>query len=146
MPSCRFTNTYAPKEHVLVYGQTVRPLEGLDFSHGNWKVYVSIDPYDFETISNKITKAMCLKSNDIQLFQKMQEEWEFVYTGGDVATVQSAIYFINNGRIVFQSEIVLDKGYEGLQSSEYGWLRAEEPLLLSEHIKEFKKVWWPFVN
>lgn len=144
LPSCYFPFWSLGGSHDFGKGEVVKPLDSLDFSDGRWEAYVTIHIDDYEFLSPRVRKAMCLRSDDIELFKRMQKEWLFSYGGGDLATVQSSIHFLKDNILVFQSDIVLDDSREGLQSTVYGWLEAEPPLYLSDYIKHFKRVYWPY--
>ena len=75
----------------------------------------------------------------------MKQKWIFTYTEGDVATVESGIYFYCDNKLVLESGIVLDKYREGLQSEKFGWIEPIDPFELSNICKQFKRVYWPIV-
>ena len=126
-------------------GQIVNPLSDFDFGNGKWTVYLEISPSDFRNLNPLVTKATCLKTSDIQLLREMKKNWNFRYSGGDVATVNSTIYFVKNGRLVFESGIVIDKNMEGLQGEEYGWLEPIGKKALSKSASRFNRVYLPVI-
>jgi hypothetical protein len=107
-------------------GQIVKPLQGLDFGKGKWVAYLVIVPADYSDLNPMFKKVSCYRSEDAGLFNRMKNKWNFISTSGDVATVSSALYFVRDGKIEFESGIVLDKNREGLQNGEYGWLEPVE--------------------
>jgi hypothetical protein len=88
-------------------------------------------------------KGQRLKTNDIALLKQMQKEWRFIYTEGDVATVESEIILCHNGKQVFRSGIVLSKARQGLQNRQYGWLEASPNGILTDQCKKFEKIYFP---
>lgn len=124
-------------------GQIVSPLQRFDFEKGKWVAYLVINPADYEDLNPAFKKISCYKSEDAELFNRMKKKWNFIYTSGDVATVSSAIYFVRDGKIEFESGIVIEKKREGLQGSEYGWLEPVEQHVLSNELSRFKRVYWP---
>jgi len=113
-----FTFVYVSNNHDaqnLKYseGDTIQVLEELDFSNGDWTSYLIICREDLENLNGLIPKRMCLKLDDKKLFTEIKNEWNMIFTGGDVATVQSSIIFLQNGKIRFNSGIVLDETSEG---------------------------------
>ncbi len=126
-------------------GDIINPLKSFDFNTGNWAVYLTISRSDFESLPATIRKARCLRTKDMKTLKQMQSEWNFVYTGGDVATVESEIYFFNNDKLVFKSGIVLNKETIGLQNREYGYLEPQDSTLIIKSFKEFKKVYLPII-
>jgi hypothetical protein len=126
-------------------GQIVNPLQRLDFEKGKWAAYLVVNPADRGDLNPAFKKASCYRSDDVELFNRMKKKWDFTYTSGDVATVSSALYFVRDGKIEFESGIVLDKNREGLQNGEYGWLEPVVQQVLSGHLRHFKRVYWPVV-
>lgn len=137
---------YKAREHPgIKKGQIVNPLQQLDFEKGKWAVYLVIASADRGDLNPAFKKASCYWSDDVELFNRMKNTWNFISTSGDVATVSSALYFVRDGKIEFESGIVLDKNREGLQGSEYGWLEPVEQQILSDRLRHFKRVYWPIV-
>lgn len=131
------------KAFELQKGNIINPLKSFDFNTGNWVAYLVISRSDFESLPATIRKARCLKIKDIKALKQLQSEWNFVYTGGDMATIESEIYFFNNGKLVLKSGIVLNKESIGLQNRDYGYLEPKDSTLIIESFKEFKKVYLP---
>ena len=86
-------------------GDTIQLLKRLDFSEGDWEVYLIICHSDFNDLNPELPKRMCLRLNDRETLEKMRAEWRMKYTGGDVATVESSIIFLQNSKIKFHSGI-----------------------------------------
>lgn len=127
----------------MIKAQIVSPLQRLDFGKGKWVAYLVILPEDYGDLNPAFKKISCFKSEDVELFDRMKKNWEFTYTSGDVATVSSAIYFVKDGNIEFESGIVIDKNREGLQGEECGWLEPVEQHVLTDHLRHFKRFYWP---
>lgn len=109
-------------------GDSIRPLERLDFDNGEWTAFISISSTDRSRFSSALPDGRWLKSCDVDLLKQMQREWVFSYSGGDLGTVESFIIIRNEDSVVFHSGIVLEDDFQGLQSKDYGWLRS--PILL----------------
>lgn len=125
-------------------GDTVYLLENCDFDTGDWTAYIVFNRDD----SNRDVRALAFKvyrSDDIQLLKQMKAEWVFDCTGSDIATVQSEILFYQNGELKYRSCIVLDKGFEGFQSPQCGWISSKKEKLLYKYCKQFNPVHWPVV-
>lgn len=133
------------KAFELQKGDIINHLKSFDFNTGNWVAYLVISRSDFESLPATIRKARCLKIKDIKVLKQMQSDWNFVYTGGDMATVESEIYFFNNGKLVLKSGIVLNKETIGLQNRDYGYLEPKDSTLIIKSFKEFKKVYLPII-
>jgi hypothetical protein len=124
-------------------GDTVNVFEKLDFDKGKWCAYLVLSRSDFPDLNKLIPRRNCFKLEDINLMKQMKKEWRFIYTGGDLATVESFIIFYNDGKAVFESGIVLDQDLEGLQSSSFGWSEPVSKNLLTKYCMKFKNVYWP---
>ena len=126
-------------------GTKVNPLKNLDFNEGEWVVYVNFDSYDLAGLPPSIPKVIGLKSTDKSLMKHIQNTWRFTYTGGDMATITSAIYFVRDGNLVYESGIDINPAIEGLQGSQYGWIEPDDRKALSNYVKTFERVYWPIV-
>lgn len=136
----------APSQrYKLEKGDIFNPLKNYDFGKGRWTAYLIISRTDFSDLPPALKKGRYLKTTDIELLRQIRDVWKFVYTGGDVGTVESVIYFINDDKIVFQSGIVVDKERVGLQDKTYGWLEASDGLAIVECLQRFKKIDFPIV-
>jgi len=126
-------------------GDTVNVLDSLDFSNGVWCSYLIISRSDFGSLDERIPKKECLKLDDIKILKKIQNNWQAIYSGGDIATVQSSIIFLQNGNIKFESGIILDKNLGGLQSKYFGFIEFINEDILLEYFKKYKPVYWPIL-
>lgn len=75
----------------------------------------------------------------------MKENLVFVYTGADVATVENKIIICKNGKLIFESGIILDENQQGLQHMEFGFVQPTPPQKLLDYCKEFERVYQPIV-
>lgn len=117
-----------------------------DFSKGNWSAYLVVAPEDFDDLHPFIPKRVCLKTNDRSVLQQMQKSWIFKGNkDGDMATVNSTFYLVNNGMIVFETGIVLDKNNQGLQNGAFGWMKPVDGRAMLNVCSSFKQVYWPVV-
>jgi hypothetical protein len=77
---------------------------------------------------------------DTALLKEMQRSWVFIYTAGDVATVESRLMLYKDGKIMFSTGIVLDEQGQGLQSPDFGWLEPLKEVRLSRQCSRFRRV------
>jgi len=134
-----------PKAKQYTKNDVIPVLEGLDFNNGKWSAYLIFSILDLKELEGVVPKRNCLKLADIQILMKMKNDWNMVFTGGDMATVESFIVFTKNGKVVFRSEIVVNKHTEGLQSPAFGWIEPVKPGIIIRYCKEFKPVYSPIV-
>ncbi len=99
----------------------VNLFESFDFEDGKWDVYLVIGQEDKKSALLNKKRANCLHSTDDELFATIKSDWRFKLTEGDISTVESRVYLIKDGVLMFESGIVLDKNIEGLQNRQYGW-------------------------
>lgn len=125
-------------------GDTINPLENLDFKNGNWKAYLIINESDKKEIIDNFKSGGCFQTNEITILENLKKNLSVKFTGGDMTTVESRLILMKNGKIIFDMGIVLDKNKEGLQSTNYGWLEGNEKVLSSQ-LKLFRKVHKPFI-
>nr|WP_294940648.1 hypothetical protein [uncultured Mucilaginibacter sp.] len=129
----------------LKAGQQLNPFAGFDFTKDDWQAYIVISPSDLSDLHPSIPHHACLKTVDREVLIRMQKEWNFKATGGDMATVQSIFYLVKDDKVIFESGIVLDKQRQGLQSQEYGWMEPVSAAGIINTCKQFKTVYWPIV-
>jgi hypothetical protein len=134
-----------PKAKQYAKNEVIPVLEELNFNDGKWDAYLSFSRLDLKELEGIIPKRTCLKLSDIRILMKMKKDWNMVFTGGDIATAESCIFFTKNGEVVFRSEIVVNKYSEGLQSPAFGWIEPVKPGIIMQYCKEFNPVYWPIV-
>ncbi len=126
-------------------GEIIRPLEQLDFNQGTWSAYITLSYGDYQNIKSKVSRN-CLRLTNIETLNQMREEWEMVYTDGDLATVSSQIVFLKDNKIVLIQGIILPKnGQDGLQSSAYGFLEPQHDDIIWKYVNKFEPVFWPLI-
>lgn len=125
-------------------GDTVRPLSSFDFSKDVWKSVVVVALSDVADLPPSLKSARCVFTEDPNILKKMQENWKFIYAGGDMATVESKFYLYKNATLVFKCGIVLDAEGQGLQSSDFGWLAAKNNEVISA-VMQFNNVKCPII-
>jgi hypothetical protein len=125
----------------LQKGDTIKPFEKFNFDKGSWVAYLFLNN-DNTNLSSEMPKGKCFKTTNINVLKQMQDEWKFLYSGGDVATIESSIILYNNGKKVFESGILIDENSQGLQSRQFGWL---EGLNLIKTCKQFEKIYSPIL-
>src|SRR5688500_568021 len=133
-------------EKKLDYDSAVfNPLNGYKLNEGDWAVYLIIDKNDFEKLTPELKARKVWKASSISVLEDMQVTWNFKHTGGDMATVSSSIVIVHDGKIVFESGVVLDQNLIGLQSKKFGWAEPVEKGKFAASLREFRKVQSPFV-
>lgn len=103
-------------------GDTVTPFHNIDLSL-EISIIVKVSNEDLEEVSSQIPKATFFKTSNKTVIEKVRD-WNFRYTGGDMATVSSSLMIFQNNKQIISCGIVLDKNSVGLQSEEYGWIEA----------------------
>lgn len=117
--------------------------EGIIEKH-NWVIYLVLDKEDRrQNLKLEAHPFWVLKDNNI--IRKISEEWKFICTGGDVATVQSYIYIYMDGDLYFESGIVIDDSFEGLQSEDFGWVISVRENMIYDYIQHFKPIYFPIL-
>ena len=112
--------------------------------HKNYKAYIILIDDDFEDLSPKIKKAKVLISTDQIVIDELLT-CKFKYTDSDVATVDSRIYIYDDGKLLFESGIVLDKNSQGLQNQEMGWVKPINENQFIAVCSKFKRYNFPLL-
>lgn len=120
-------------------GDRISPLKSFDFAQGEWAIYVELSRDDYSELPPGVIHARCLKTTDSKLMQHMAQTWNFTYTGGDMATVGSGIYVVKDGKLLYQSGIVISRDGSGLQSEDYGWLEPVDKAAIPDALRAFQQ-------
>lgn len=123
---------------------TINPLGKFDFSKGKWEMYIVLSSDDRNNLPSSIRKVNCFKTNDKLVLKSLQQNWSFECQGGDMATVDSDLYLIHDGNIVFSSGLMINSSQEGLQSEKFGWIFSKNNLITSNLVK-FNRVYSPII-
>mgnify|MGYP000396746341 CR=1 FL=1 len=126
-----FSKKLKPEPYNFTSGDTIQPLSKYNFSNGRWKSYVIMSSNDIINIPSSLKSARCLVTEDTFILKEMQKKWRFIFAGGDMATIESKLYLYKDRELVFKCGIVLDTANQGLQSSEFGWVKAENEEILN---------------
>lgn len=137
---------YTPSiEKDLTIGDTINPLSQFNFSEGDWKAYIVISGNDYNDLHPEVTKATCLKTTDYKILNEMKANWSFIFKNADLATCTSSFYLFQNGKLMFESGIVLTKETQGLQNRQFGWIKPIERNGMIKALSKFNRVYWPVV-
>lgn len=121
------------------------PLSSFDFGTGAWVAYLALSSDDLAELPDDMSKHRCLKTTDSAVLNQLRDSWGDLKRGGDVATVTSAFMLFRDGKLVFQSGIVLNAHMSGLQSQATGWLEADNVHRFAAPFARFQRVRWPIV-
>lgn len=122
-------------------GDTLRPLESLDFENGHWEMYIKYSLNELYSNDN-LLKGRVFKCTDKKIMIEIKENLSCVYVGADIATADSKFYVYNNGKLIFVSNAVIDENVCGIQSQNYGWVSNKK---LKSSFSNFKLVQMPVV-
>lgn len=126
-------------------GDTIMPLNKFNFDEGDWIAYLFVNNNDNYLLPHELSNYSKFYSSDRMLLKKMQKEWIFNFSDGDMATIESSIIICNNGKKVFESSIALDSRLQGLQNSNYGWIVALDTNMLLNTVKHFRRAIFPII-
>lgn len=128
-------------DEILQKGREINLFESFDFTEGDWKVCVYVhERYD---ISRNIPRGKYLECQDIELIKKFKD-LSFVYTDGDICTLENELIMYKNNKIVFRCKVALDSNEEGFQSHQFGWIESSNHQL-TQIISDFRKPLIPIV-
>ncbi len=131
-------------------GDTIEPLKQYDFTENNYSVYIVIHRNEVEELPafigrKKFSLNKVLWTDELTVLKKIQKEFKFTYTGGDIATCQSMIYVYSDNDLIFQSAIVLEENTFGLQNQHFGWTPVLNSHQIISVLKEFKPYYYPIL-
>lgn len=99
------------------------------------KIYLVLNNDELDDLNIEIPKWNVLKCDDQKVIVNLLNS-ELSYTGADVSTIQSKIYIYSENKLIFESEISLDRNSIGLQNRDLGWVK---PLHDKDFINVFSK-------
>ncbi len=120
---------------------TVRFANVLDTAKGNWEIYIDYS-WDDCYSGTALLPGKVWKCSDPGIVSAVLREARFINSGADMATVGSDFFLLRDGRLVFQSQIVLDSNAVGFQSDIFGWTSNEQ---LKPYFRKFRRVWSPLL-
>jgi hypothetical protein len=132
----------------LKKGDVINPLQKINFTN-NCSICIVISRSDLNELPNSITRKKynlnkVLHTSDFKTIEKIKDNFNFIYSGGDLATCESMIYIFNDNNLVFQSAIVIGEGHFGLQG-QYGWIQAKESKTIIEILNDFQSYPFPIL-
>lgn len=125
----------------LEKGDTIKVLQSFDFTNDDIKAVLIIK--DQINLAKNIPNGRVLTLSDKDILKKMQEEWLFLYNGGDLSTVENEFLLYKNNDLVLRCGIVLDNNIQGLQDHKFGFVKATSDV--SNYFAQFKRVYLPVV-
>lgn len=121
-----------------------KPFQQIDFDNGEYKAFVVIAISDVMNLPVNIPRYRVLKTTDKKILNQLKN-CEFISSGGDVATVESRIYILRDNSLIYESGLVLDNEYEGIQNKRLGWAESKQKGQLTKIISQFTKELKPIV-
>lgn len=124
---------------------TLNPLEACNIDEGSWSVYLIVHRDDYKDLVPELGPYKVWKVSSKEVLREIQTKWCFRRTGGDVATVSSLMIVEHDGKIIFQSGVVLDRVLCGIQSKRFGWAEPTHQAAFVDVLRKFRKVHSPIV-
>ena len=123
----------------------INPISHIDFDNGNWCIYLVMESSDIRDLPPNIKKSICLVLTDQDVIRNIKQYWRFTCTGGDMATVDSYVFFVKDGTVQFKSGIVINEFNPGLQDLNYGWITPIDKTEFLKLLSNFKRKIFPVV-
>ena len=79
-----------PKTKQYYKGDVISVLEELDFNDGKWSAYLNFSMLDLNELKGVVPKRNFLKLSDVEILKNMKDEWNMIFTGGDIALAANA--------------------------------------------------------
>ena len=107
-------------------------------------VYIIWDSYDVKNLPKEIPRHKILYTKNNYLIKRLLQV-PFLYTGGDMSTLNSRLVIIQDGYKLYESRIILSREDVGLQNNITGWIVPEKKNDLISIISKFNKYKYPFL-
>lgn len=107
-------------------------------------VYIIWDSYDVKNLPKEIPHHKILYTKNNYLIKRLLQV-SFLYTGGDMSTLNSRLIIIQDGYKLYESQIILSKEDIGLQNNITRWIVPEKKNDLISIISKFNKYKYPFL-
>lgn len=132
-------------DYNLQKGDIVNPLQNLDLS-SDVEIYLHISKSDLEELPVKIPDHKILYTNNDELIRKLVEDFNCIYTNGDMATCESLFCVFIEGELVYKTNIVINDDFVGLQNSALGWVEMCNSSELVNIFEKFIPVYRPIIS
>ena len=131
----------AKPEAPYSYVVTMEPFEEFHFEEGDWVAYVFLERGSYEELKGVLPGSCLVLKDRAQLAAGLSELAFGPPSGADVATVISSLALVRDGRLVYQTNVLLEgRGPDGLQSRAYGWVPSVPEGALREFVKRFQAI------
>lgn len=135
---------YNPVSATYQKGDTVNVLKGFDFDAMQYTAYVIRN--DSYVIKNDLPWGKVFKTTDKELLKEMQKNMRFVYSAGDMSTVENQFILMEGGKIAFSANVVTEENNPGMQSREFGWIKSVGENSPSYYFRQFDRLYYPVVK
>ena len=116
------SNTIFPTEAII--GDTVNPIANID--ENDCKIVLKLANDDKDRLPKVMRKRSVLVCTDPNVIEQIKEHFEFIVTGGDMATVESELWVFSQGNLVLKTGFVIDTFQIGMQNEYTGWTEASD--------------------
>jgi hypothetical protein len=124
------------------------PIDTIDFTKGKNKVILYTNWEDVSFLPKNIKKRTLLECKDSKTIEQIKKHFEFEKISKDyveTTTSDSKIYFLKNGKVVFQSGIIVENNIS-LFFENTGWTFSTNYNDLITFFSEFKPVYLPIIK
>lgn len=132
------TSQYTCEEGQFLQGDSFNLLEDLN---DNYSIYISFSLDDLSS-DKSLLSGKVYKCDDINVLKELKKGFNFIPKGADIATANSSIYILEDGKLIFSSSVVLDRDVFGLQSRCFGWVSNKSLIPI---FSKFERVYYPLV-
>jgi hypothetical protein len=125
-------------------GSQVHPLAQFNFDEGKWTAVIA---FSMEGRFRKpwgYAYGNVLRTSDRAVLKELQSV-TFHFAPADISTVTSGLYLYKDGKLMFETGIVLDDGEEGIQNRDHGWMPPVQRAALHAVCQKFRRSWLPVV-
>lgn len=122
---------------------TIQELIGEDLTD-SISIYVILSYEDLISTQQIIPNHKILYSSDKDLINKFLKI-RFTCKGGDMTTLGSKLIICQDRQKVYESQISLNNGIEGLQNDITGWIEPTDRVLFTNLLSKLDIYWFPLL-
>ena len=122
---------------------TIQDLIGEDLTD-SISIYVILSYEDMISTQHIIPNHKILYSSDNDLIKEFLKI-TFICKGGDMTTLGSKLIICQDRQKVYESQISLNNGIEGLQNDITGWIEPTDRVLFTNLLSKLDIYWFPLL-
>lgn len=100
-------------------GDTIHLLEDKEID----EIYIWTVKDDYNELPSSYSPEKLKKITDISTINEIKKNLNFIYTGADVSTCESKVFFFCKNKLIFKSNFLMSSSKFGMQNR-FGWIES----------------------